>query len=200
MDYASYKDALLRKRGEILAAGGGVKPFQATMESQFPPGRSRRSGQRQQRSPHSAEAQTDRRQDPAGDRRGAIPDGERHLRHLPRLRRRDCPGAAQRDSVDPRLHHLQGKTELVKSDRTAGPPARLLPRQAGDAPAPRRGREVRARLRLQQHLSVRHQPRGHARSLGCTTPSPISAARPRIAPCPTIRPGKEHGGQRSCHR
>ena len=32
MDYAPYKDALLRKRGEILSAGGGVKPLPATME------------------------------------------------------------------------------------------------------------------------------------------------------------------------
>ena len=30
MDYAPYKDALLRKRGEILSAGGGVKPLPAT--------------------------------------------------------------------------------------------------------------------------------------------------------------------------
>src|SRR4029077_14887951 len=28
---------------------------------------------------------------------------------------RDCPGAAQCDPVDPSLHHLQGKTELVKA-------------------------------------------------------------------------------------
>jgi RNA polymerase-binding transcription factor len=32
MDYAPYKDALLRKRGEILSQGGGVKPLPATME------------------------------------------------------------------------------------------------------------------------------------------------------------------------
>ena len=32
MDYAPYKDALLRKRGEILSAGGGVKPLPATIE------------------------------------------------------------------------------------------------------------------------------------------------------------------------
>lgn len=28
-----YKEALLRKRGEILAGGGGVKPLQTTMEN-----------------------------------------------------------------------------------------------------------------------------------------------------------------------
>src|SRR3954463_9692403 len=32
MDYAPYKDALLRKRGEILSAGGGGKPLPATIE------------------------------------------------------------------------------------------------------------------------------------------------------------------------
>ena len=32
MDQSPYKDALLRKRGEILSTGGGVKPLPATME------------------------------------------------------------------------------------------------------------------------------------------------------------------------
>ena len=32
MDTSVYKEALLRKRGEILAAGGGVKPLQASMD------------------------------------------------------------------------------------------------------------------------------------------------------------------------
>jgi DnaK suppressor protein len=31
MDASTYKEALIRKRGEILAAGGGVKPLQETM-------------------------------------------------------------------------------------------------------------------------------------------------------------------------
>src|ERR687889_1745356 len=33
METSVYKEALLRKRGEILAAGGGVKPLQATMDN-----------------------------------------------------------------------------------------------------------------------------------------------------------------------
>jgi DnaK suppressor protein len=33
MDQSPYKEALLRKRGEILAAGGGVKPIPASMET-----------------------------------------------------------------------------------------------------------------------------------------------------------------------
>src|SRR5919198_651212 len=32
METSVYKEALLRKRGEILAAGGGVKPLQASMD------------------------------------------------------------------------------------------------------------------------------------------------------------------------
>jgi RNA polymerase-binding transcription factor len=31
MDQSTYKDALLRKRGEILSSGGGVKPLQTSM-------------------------------------------------------------------------------------------------------------------------------------------------------------------------
>ena len=54
-----------------------------------PPGRHGRPGQRQQRSPHPAQAEADRRQDPAGDRGSAAPDRAGHLRRLPRLRRAD---------------------------------------------------------------------------------------------------------------
>jgi DnaK suppressor protein len=32
MDVSGYKEALLRKRGEILAAGGSTKPVQASMD------------------------------------------------------------------------------------------------------------------------------------------------------------------------
>jgi DnaK suppressor protein len=33
MDQSPYKDALLRKRGEILSTGGGVKPLQTSMDT-----------------------------------------------------------------------------------------------------------------------------------------------------------------------
>jgi DnaK suppressor protein len=33
MDLAPFKEALLRKRGDILAAGGGVKPLQASLDT-----------------------------------------------------------------------------------------------------------------------------------------------------------------------
>src|SRR5262249_25464459 len=38
---------------------------------------------------------------------------EGDLRHLPRLRRADRTRAIERDPLDARLHHLQGKAELV---------------------------------------------------------------------------------------
>src|SRR5207237_7151623 len=55
----------------------------------------------------------DRRQDSAGHRGSALAHRQGHLRDLPRLRRADRAGAAERDSVDARLHHVQGKAELV---------------------------------------------------------------------------------------
>src|SRR5919106_1297551 len=33
MDLSPFKEALLRKRGEILSAGGGIKPLQASMDT-----------------------------------------------------------------------------------------------------------------------------------------------------------------------
>ena len=73
MDVAIYRDALLRKKGELL--GGNAREAAAVDhgEQLRPPGRHGRSGERQQRSPHSAEAETDRRQDSSGDRRGTSP-------------------------------------------------------------------------------------------------------------------------------
>src|SRR5439155_2616206 len=52
-------------------------------------------------------------EDPAGDRGGVHAYRERHLRHVPRLRRGDRRSAAEGHSVDPCLHHVQGKTEFV---------------------------------------------------------------------------------------
>jgi hypothetical protein len=39
--YLEYKDALLRKRGEILAQGGGVKPLTTSAETNSRQGRVR---------------------------------------------------------------------------------------------------------------------------------------------------------------
>ena len=161
MNVSVFKDALLKKRTEILGTGG-IKPLQASMENNTPPGRHGRSGQRQQRSPHPAEAEADRREDPAGHRRGAAADRQGHLRHLPRLRRADRRGAAQRDSVDARLHHLQGKTELRDTHDAAPAPAGILPREAGAAAAAPGRARARRPVRRQQHLPVHHQPRRDA--------------------------------------
>src|SRR5262249_41223961 len=54
-----------------------------------------------------------RREDPAGDRGSVLADRKGDLRRLPRLRRADRAGPAERDSVDARLHHLQRKAERV---------------------------------------------------------------------------------------
>ncbi len=82
-----------------------------------PPGRHGGPGERQQRSPHPAQAEADGREDPAGDRGSARAGRARHLRRLPRLRRADRRRAAECDSVDARLHRLQGKTERVAARR-----------------------------------------------------------------------------------
>src|SRR5690606_21354035 len=55
------------------------------------------------------------RQDPAGDRGGALAHGEGHLRDLPGLRGAHFTGASRRHPLDAGLHHLQGKTKLVKA-------------------------------------------------------------------------------------
>ena len=122
----------------------------------------------------AAEAEADRRQDPAGDRRSAVADREGHLRRVPRLRRADRAGAAERDPVDARLHHLQGKAELVTDllpllqEFHREKLAMLLRHQAG-------ARLVGA-VRRQQHLPVHHQPRRGAAHLGRRPRSPSSAA------------------------
>ena len=109
-----------------------------------------------------------------------------HLRHLPRLRRTDRRGAAERHSVDAGVHHLQGKAEGVNSNRAAAPASRVLPRTAGAADATRVGGALRLRLRRQQRVSVHHQPRRDARLVAAAR-----AARPgrrdsrRIRPRPT---------------
>ena len=103
-----------------------------------------------------------------------------HLRRLPRLRRADRAGPAERDSLDPRLHHLQGKTKRVKATELLDflrefyrDKLTMLRRHVAVGP-------LRQRLRLQQHLSVRHRPRGDARQLGARRDS--RRERPAHAP------------------
>ena len=113
MDVETYRDALLRKRGELLG-GTAAKPLQWTMENN-----SGRQGDMADQASGNNEVhiqlklkQTDAKILQAIEEAlRRIEDG--HLRRLPRLRRADRRGAAERHSVDPRLHHLQGKAEGV---------------------------------------------------------------------------------------
>ena len=111
MDMENYRDALLRKRGELLG-GTAAKPLQWTMENN-----SGRQGDMADQASGNNEVhiqlklkQTDAKilqaiEEALAARRGG------HLRRVPRLRRADRRRAAERHSVDARLHHLQGKAE-----------------------------------------------------------------------------------------
>ena len=112
MDVQTYKDALLRKKGEILGTGG-IKPLQASMENNT------RQGDMADQASGNNEVhiqlklkQTDAKILQAIEE-ALCAHRQGHLRRLPRLRRADRRGAAERDSVDARLHHVQGKAELV---------------------------------------------------------------------------------------
>ena len=93
----TFKDALLKKRTEILGTGG-IKPLQASMENNTRQGDMADQASGNNEVHIAAQAETDRRQDPAGDRRGAVADREGHLRRLPRLRRADRAGAPRTPS------------------------------------------------------------------------------------------------------
>ena len=145
----------MQKRAEILATGG-IRPLQASMENNS------RQGDLADQASGNNEVhialklkQTDAKilqaieEALAADRQG-------HLRRLPRLRRADLAGPAERHPVDPRLHHLQGKAELVKpADLLVAAPGR----STGTSWRSIAGHEAGARrvsgLRVQQHLPVR---------------------------------------------
>ncbi len=112
MDQQSYKDALLRKRGEILGTGG-IKPLQASMENNT------RQGDMADQASGNNEVhiqlklkQTDAKILQAIEE-ALVAAGEGHLRRLPRLRRADRRRPPEGDPLDARLHHLQGKAGVV---------------------------------------------------------------------------------------
>ncbi len=113
MNVETYRDALLRKRGELLG-GTAAKPLQWTMENN-----SGRQGDMADQASGNNEVhiqlklkQTDAKILQAIE--GALRRiDEGHLRRLPRLRRADCGGEADGHSVDPLLHQLQGKAGLT---------------------------------------------------------------------------------------
>ena len=112
MDVQHYKDALLKKRTEILGTGG-IKPLQASMENNT------RQGDMADQASGNNEVhiqlklkQTDAKILQAIEEAlWRIEKG--HLRRVPRLRRADCRSATERHSVDARLHRVQGKAERV---------------------------------------------------------------------------------------
>ena len=96
-----------------------------------------------------------------------LPHREGHLRRLPRLRRADrrrrgstrFPGRA---SASPARKSRTRETDRTAASCSGSSTARSSAMRA----APRRRRAPGRQLRLQQHLPVRHQPRGHAAARG----------------------------------
>ena len=163
MDVQTFKDALLKKRTEILGTGG-IKPLQASMENN-----TRQGDMADQASGNNeVHIQLKLKQTDAKILQ-AIEEALWRIEKGTYGVCRDCgepiaAGAAERDSVDARLHHLQGKAELVTD---------LLPLlqefhrdKLADAAAARGGRAARRPVRRQQHLPVHHQPRRSAAHVG----------------------------------
>src|SRR5580693_7391651 len=107
MDEQYYKDALIRKRGEIVGTGG-IKPLQATMENNT------RQGDMADQASGNNEVhiqlklkQTDAKTLQAIEEAlGRIEKGTYGVC-------RDCGAEAERDPLDPGLHRVQGEAELV---------------------------------------------------------------------------------------
>ena len=103
---------LLRKRGDILT-GGGRDPLTVTLDTNT------RQGDLADQATGNNEVhiQLKLKQTDAKILQAIEEALERiqkgHLRRVPRLRRAHCRGAAERDPLDARLHHLQGETEFV---------------------------------------------------------------------------------------
>ncbi len=182
MDVQSYKDALLRKRGEILGTGG-VKPLQASMENNTRQGDMADQASGNNEVHIAAEAEADRREDSAGDRGGALAHREGHLRRVPRLRRADRRGAA-RTPFRGRASASPARKSRAR-DRRAGALAGVPPREAGRARSAPGGRAAGRPVRRQQHLPVHHQPRGHPAVVARSGDSSSLAATVR----PTSQPG-----------
>ena len=58
MDVSGYKDALLRKKGELVGSGG-IKPLQASMENNTRQGDMADQATRQQRGAHRPQVEAD---------------------------------------------------------------------------------------------------------------------------------------------
>ena len=128
MDTAPYKDALLRKRGEILSSGG-IRPLQTSMETNT------RQGDLADQASGNNEVhiqlklkQTDAKILQAIEE--ALVRIEKGTYGLCRdCGEAGCRSAPERDSVDPRVHYLQGKAARVTPAGAAGTAAGVLSRQ-----------------------------------------------------------------------
>ena len=198
MNYSPFKEALLRKRGEILSTGGGVKPLPATIEVN-----SRQGDLADQASGNNeVHIQLKLKQTDAKILQ-AIEEALYRMEKGTYGICRDCgeeiaAAAAERHSLDPRLHHLQGKAKLVKATELLAVLREFYRDKLdhdGSGTSPSR-RHVAA-LRFQQHLPVRHLPRGRAAELAARRHhrhGQASSSRWRSRPSP---PRKGETGRRS---
>ena len=182
MDMETYRDALLQKRAELLG-GTAAKPLQWTMENN-----SGRQGDMADQASGNNEVhiqlklkQTDAKILQAIEE-ALQPHRAGHLRRLPRLRRADRRGAAERDSVDARLHHLQGKAEgvaHVTAGRAASSSSPISPPSAwrccsATRPAPASSATTTSTTPTSTSSAARRRT-----SPGCRTRWPSSARRCR---------------------
>ena len=192
MDVEIYRDALMRKRGELLG-GHAAKPLQWTMENN-----SGRQGDMADQASGNNEVhiqlklkQTDAKILQAIEEALRRIDAG-HLRRLPRLRRADRRGRLKaipwtRSASPARKSRRRDDTAAGRSPEA---PHRLRRRTPGAPAAPRSRRPRGQPLRFQQHLPVRHQPRGDALSwlqnaLGEFGAAAAAGRRPRCR-CRTI--------------
>ena len=124
---SDFKDALFRKRGEMLGSGG-IKPLQASMENNTRQGdmADQASGNNEVHMQLKLKATDAKILQAIEEALWRIEKGSYGLC-------RDCgepiaEGAVERDPVDARLHHLQGKAELVTD--LLGVAAGVLPRRS----------------------------------------------------------------------
>ncbi len=162
-DEQTYKDALLKKRTEILGTGG-IKPLQASMENNT------RQGDMADQASGNNEVhiqlklkQTDAKILQAIEE-ALDADRQGHLRDLPRLRRADRRSATERRSRG-RASASSARKSRTR-DGSAAAASGILSRQAVRGSSAHRGRASRQRLRRQQHVSVHHQSRGDTALLG----------------------------------
>ena len=164
MDYSPYKDALLRKRGEILSVGGGVNRCRPRLKSIR--GRAilpiRPAATTKCTFSSSSNRPT---RNPSGDRRGSLPDGGGASTAFVATAANRSPPPGSTPSRGRASASPVRKNKARERHPISRLPPRFLPRQDDDAAAPRRCGAPGQRLRLQQYLPVRDRARGRAAQL-----------------------------------